>query len=519
MVAAVVAGVLLATSPMLPMGWDEGDAIVRAGSPGWPYTICREGHPALYGILIAGGQWLSGGLLPPLEAARFGPIVFFALAVGAVYAKLRACDLTPSGSGHAALCSRDGSRDAARGPFAERKATVFLPLFAAASLLLQPRLLAHAHFASFDGPLTAAWLLCWAAFPLVRRGGKGAVVWGVTLGLTLSAKCTGWLAPLPFLVCAAVYRDRAALRGMTVAVPTALAVFYLLNPPLWTSPVAGLATFFELNLNRRALGLNISTQFFGRMYNLDFPLPWYNGLAWTAMTVPVGLLMLAVLGLWKRWADRDPSPIPPTALLGANWGLLLLVRALPWAPPHDAERLILPSFAFLGLLAALGADWLWQRGRTAKVAVAAIYLGSLSSVLWYAPQWLSYYNLAIGGLRGGVAAGMEPTYYWDALDRDLLDWLAENTAEGEKVFIAAPSPDNLALLRQWGRLRFEHRPEAPGRWRWRVIQHRPSAWSPLDRRLIENAEPAYIKTIRGGGIGPWQLDVPLVSVYAWEGER
>ena len=38
-----------------------------------------------------------------------------------------------------------------------------------------------------------------------------------------------------------------------------------------------------------------------------------------------------------------------------------------------------------------------------------LYATSALSLFWYAPQWLSYYNLLIGGLPGETALGMEPT--------------------------------------------------------------------------------------------------------------
>ena len=46
---------------------------------------------------------------------------------------------------------------------------------------------------------------------------------------------------------------------------------------------------------------------------------------------------------------------------------------------------------------------------------------------------LSYYSRLVGGLRGAVALGLEPTYYWDALDRRTLAWLAEHTGDDQKV--------------------------------------------------------------------------------------
>ncbi|MFH1918883.1 MAG: hypothetical protein ABIP48_03205, partial [Planctomycetota bacterium] len=222
--------------------------------------------------------------------------------------------------------------------------------------------------------------------------------------------------------------------------------------------------------------------------------------------------------------------------------------ALPWAPPHDGVRLFLPSFAFLAALAGVGAGSLltgkdegwrmkdegWgsrppQSGRWFETSfilhpssfilrplVVAIYLGSASSLFWYAPQWLSYYNVAIGGLPGATAMGMEPTYYWDGLDRSVLDWLDRHTSPGEKVRFAAAPTENLAIMQRWGTLPVEFRADAPGTYRWYVVQHRPSGMWPADHWLVANCRPAFRKTIRAGGWGPWRLDVPLVEVYPYE---
>ncbi len=543
-VAIVCALGLLATSPGLPMTWDEGNAIWRSqgiqrwfgvlvnGGRGdqaldpfsrdgiaecWRYTTQIEGHPALYGIVIAAGRWVSGAWLGPLESYRFGPILLFAAGAGAMFYRMA------------------------------REYSIATGLGAVAALVLLPRMFAHAHFASFDGPLVACWVLAWAAFAPARESRRGAILFGVALGMTLSAKATGWLAPLGFLAWTLAYRDRAGAKAMAWAVPIALVTFFLLNPPLWHDPIRGCATFFQMNFGRSEF--NISTQFFGRMYNLDHPLPWYNTLAWTGITVPLGILLLMAVGVavvLRRWRDDRAG-----TLLLANALVLLVVRALPHVPPHDGVRLFLPSFAFLAALAGVGAASViaWASGgakgtravrgspdpahdgevrrpspsarpapsasRAAVVAVLVLYAGSATSAIWYAPQWLSYYNLAVGGLPGATALGMEPTYYWDGLDRSVLDWLDEHTGPGEKVQFAAPSVENLLLMRRWGTLPVEFRALAPGTYRWHVIQHRPSGWQPADRWLVEHAEPAYGKTIRRGGWGPWRLDVPLVEVYSY----
>lgn len=492
----VCAAVLLATSPMLPMVWDEGNAIVRAEKirqGQWQYTTKLEGHPAFYGILIAVGQGASSAWLPPLDAARFGPMMLFAAAAGAMFCRI----------------GRDYCLAAA--------------VAAVAALMLLPRMFAHAHFASFDGPLVSCWILTWATFAAARRSWPGAVLWGILLGITFSCKSTGWLAPLPFLAYSALYRDRTAARACAVGLVAAVACFLLLNPPLWRQPLEGFLTFVQLNLHRGARpGLNIPIQFLGEMYHLGKPLPWYNTLFWTGVTVPVGTLLLAAVGCWevvRRWRRERAG-----MLLTANWLVLLIVRALPGTPPHDGVRLFLPSFAFLCGLAGIGAArvlcWTarrWpgrQRARQATLAaLILLFAGNASSLLWYAPQWLSYYNLLIGGLPGAAALGMEPTYYWDGLDRSVLDWLHANTRPGEKIRFGASSAENLALMRRWGTLQRATQQGAPGEYRWYVLQRRPSGLRPADRRLIEHHTPAYQKTIRSGGLGPWRLDVPLVEVY------
>jgi len=484
--AMVCAAALLATSAGLPMVWDEGDAIFRADGIArgqWHYTTVREGHPALYGMLIVAGRWISQAWLSPLSAARFGPTMLFAAAAGAMFYRI----------------GRDRSIVAA--------------VAAVAALMTMPRMFAHAHFALLDGPLTSCWVLAWAAFlPASRSADRRcrwstAVVWGIVLGMTFSSKATGWIAPIPFVAWAVVYRNGTAAKTIAVGLPIALLTFLLLNPPLWHDPLHGWLTFFRLNFNRSGdPGLNISTWFLGRMYNLKHTLPWYNTLLWTAVTVPIATLLLSGFGLAAAWPPRRGNAT--MMLLVFNWAVLLIVRALPGTPPHDGIRLFLPSFAFLAALAGIGCDALFVQltsryGKWCIVLLAA----SASTLPLYRPQWLSYYNLLIGGLPGATAMGMEPTYYWDGLDRSVLDWLHEHTADDEKICFAASSSRNLVLMQRWRVLRRATDRRSPGRFRWYVLQRRPSGYQPADPWLIEHVEPAYRKTLLG---------TSLVEIYQYE---
>ena len=487
---------LLFSSAWLPIVWDEGDTIARAellasgdwGTPDqpWPYTTVREGHPPLSGWLIAGGLKIAPRWLSPLTQARFGPMLLFALAAGAMFYRL------------------------------ERDYGVWqIGVMAMAVLITMPRLFAHAHFATLDGPLTACWVLAWATFAPACRDWRSAPLFGVALGLTLTAKFTGWLAPLPFLAWALLYRRTDALRALAIGLPVALAVFVTFNPPLWHDLSDGMRTFFALNLERASRpGHNISTQFFGQMYNLDHSLPWYNTLVWTAITIsPMSLLFggVGIVSTVRRWRTD-----PISMLLVLQWATLIVVRAFPGTPPHDAERLILPSFAFFAALAGVGIgrslyreslllpDKIIAQG-WAKVGMMIAVTASTFDALGYFPHNLSYYNRLTGGVRGATALGMEPTYYWDSLDQQVLTWLDEHTGPTEKVAFGSAPPRNLELLHRWGLLK--KLPGDEGTFRWYVIQRRPSGYRPQDAWLIEHATPAFERSVKG---------VPLLEVYAYE---
>ena len=554
---AVIA--LLVTSPCTPMVWDEGDAILRAErirdwfgslfrdevkgpaalSPqgvarGWPFTTQREGHPAMYGAVIALGRSLAPGCLDPLTQYRLGPILLFSVAMGFV---------------------------------AYRLAQISGPVTAAAAFLcifLQPRLFAHAHFASFDGPLTAFWMLAWACSPffpvpslsskvVAKARPRSTVAWGIVLGATMSSKATGWFVILPFVIWAIVQRKRAVLWQLVMGILVGLAAFVVFNPPLWFDLLRGCLRFFELNLERHQRpDLNITTFFLGRLYNLDYPLPWYNTLFWTAIAVPIPILLFFVIGLidWIRTPRRGLL-----TLIVLHWATLIVVRAIPGTPPHDGIRLFLPAFPFLGILAGYGFHFgtrvlvIQLRQWCKRLAARSIYrqvlrkpqstqmtnsiqlnrlfrkgnpvlttgawiviLSPILSLICFGPQWLSYYNGLIGGLPGAAAAGMEPTYYWDGLDREVFLWLEVHCLETEKVYYSACSWANLRLLQKWG---FLNRAFAtsPADAQWYVVQNRPSAWSYEDQWLFSHGEAAFVKYPGRGYSCPWVGQVPVVKIF------
>ena len=277
--------------------------------------------------------------------------------------------------------------------------------------------------------------------------------------------------------------------------------------------------FFSRNLGREET-FNLTGCFFGRLYNVTYSLPWYNTLVWVAITVPVGILALILLGFGELWRNRKTLFAQS---LFFNAIILLIIRAMPHVPAHDNERLIISAFAFLAIVAGLGTQTLSRAlGRLSErrrrfvfnSLLIAIVLGSLSSWIIYAPHWLSYYNLTVGGLPGAYRLGLEPTYWWTDLDDSVLKWINENSKPGEKVQFQSCSRYNLNKLIRDKKLRVNYASAAPGRYRWYVMQTRPSVMNERDWRLEKTQTPAYTASIPFSGLGPWKLNsVPLIRVY------
>jgi hypothetical protein len=210
-----------------------------------------------------------------------------------------------------------------------------------------------------------------------------------------------------------------------------------------------------------------------------------------------------------------------------HWATLMIVRMLPRVPPHDGIRLIRPAFGFWCVLAGIGAQQVWDRSiawaqpkRWMLVAVpliAALALDLVNLARYY-PQTLSHYNLLVGGVRGAAALGMEPTYWWDALDDGVLDWLNQHTAEGERVAFSATT--NIGILHGWGRLRPAWAPRNAV-FKWYVLQNRTAFLNDVDRRLLENGTPALVKYpgYHRTGHAPWDLSVPLLAVFSYDQYR
>ncbi len=511
----------------------------------WEHTIYREGHPAGYTILNAVGKTVfdaTGSLLglqydnnsfySPKLSYRFGVLFLFALALSCVY------------------CRLEKTYD---------KKTAVLSVLA---ILLLPRVFGHSVLAVCDSPLMSAWLLTWSLFDSARKSKRGAVVWGILLGLGLSVKFPGWIIPVPFLIWLAwFYRkkpwDLEVRRIVLLGFPLALLTFYLLNPPIWSDPIAGFSTFIRLNTHRIE-HFNIPIYLFGKVYAIDRPLPWYNGFLWTVMTVPPGLLLFS---LFAGWNQR-------TFLIFLNYFVLMLVRMIPGIPVHDGVRLFVAAFPFLAILAGIGAarmlngslfflkktPELLSDSRSIKTGESKFISDCVSSVLenrpadlgkrscstknrwkkhlngWYkikkagqglilvivygscalnlfiyAPQWLSYFSALVGGPEKMAVGETEITYYWDSLDdqaiRKINEIYQRPEMKNKKVLFSSFSPKTLRRYNDWKIL--VPRAETTGsgqkdlsEFGLYIVQNRLSGLSEFDRVLLQEGKPFALKYLR-----------------------
>jgi 4-amino-4-deoxy-L-arabinose transferase-like glycosyltransferase len=455
----------------------------------WPFARKEpHGHPPFYALVGLAGDVLAPSSWQDLPRARLGPILLFSITAGAIL------------------------------QFVAVRWGVWPAALAAGAWFLQPNLFGHGHYAAYDGILTALWVLAIFAFTKAVAPGTGGKCvasrcgWtsalGLIFGCAAATKLTGWFLPLPFLAWAIVYRNRQAAKTLVFSLPIASVVLLALIPPWWLDPIGGIVRFFESNLTRGET-IIIPVQFLGKVYLTPREsLPWYNTLLWAVMVTPVGFLILGIVGLGsalRRWRTE-----PVGLLIVGHWIFLLILRALPRTPGHDGVRLFLPAFGVFALLGGLGARHVIEQGRRwAKPAIAAALLEGLVSIVVMMPVPLSYFSPIVGGLPGAAALGMEPTYYWDALNGEARQWLGDHTPPG-RTFGFATFPLSWLYLRQTGQLPRRLYPldpdeKHPDPLQWFVMQNRPGAFSNTDRALVANSRAEYTVT---------KLGVPLIWIFS-----
>jgi len=361
-------------------------------------------HPPLAKLLMG----LSQRLLPegsPILASRLVTALMFALLVELVFKF--------TGSAFGGLAG----------------------LMAALSLLCMPRVFGHAHFAALDVPMALTWLLAVVAFAraVVLGTHASCALSGLCFGLALLTKINGVFLPLVFLGWGIGFHGKNAVKPLVWTLLLGPAVFVAGWPWLWHDLLARLRGYLLPTWR-----VPIPVLYFGRVYGDTFA-PFHYPPVMTALTIPVGVLALVVLGAVR--AVRRFRAEPLLALVAINAGLVIGAFMLPGLPKYDGVRLFLPAFPFLAVLAGTAGRRCWDyllghsRGRPWRplFVTAAFFVSQAGAVWWVHPCELSYYNALVGGLWGANKLGMEVTYWHDVVNRDLFEWLNRRCPVGATV--------------------------------------------------------------------------------------
>jgi 4-amino-4-deoxy-L-arabinose transferase-like glycosyltransferase len=470
LLAAVVGFLLLlATSGAIGVTWDEpiySQAAENAarwfgallqGGPGAAFAPNAFGvgwglvneHPPLVRVLNGLGWVLTREVLPAPTTHRVGTMALAAFTVGVLAA---------------ATARRSG---------------IAAGLFAAAAVVTMPRVFFHAHLGALDFAHAATWFLATLAFyhATASRRWWAPLLVGLGLGLALLTKINAVLLIPYWGAWLLLYRRNGrAWLVFLLSLPLALIVLIAGWPWMWGNPVTGLANwvkFFRVHFE-------IRQWYAGRLY---VKTPWYLAPVMVGITTPLALLALALVGLFNK--EGQPGSAADGAGRGrrvaiSEWnglhllGILTVVGyyMLPITAMHDQERLLLPAFLQLAVLAGGGFALLYARlarmltarqqthdarfGRLIRIAVGAglavilLLPGFLGSIRLH-PFELSYYNEVVGGTAGARRLGMETTYYASTYGHFLPELNALPT--GSKLWVMPNSWDVIYYYQRNGLLR------------------------------------------------------------------
>lgn len=253
-------------------------------------------------------------------------------------------------------------------------------------------------------------------------------------------------------------RERPGLELIASLCSFAPVVAWLGNPAWWVETLPRLAHYYAISASRRGALPDIQVLYFGQIY--EYSLPWPNAWVLMAITVPISILLPALVGLLWGLGRIRSDRLPLYFLL--HLATLPIMR-MAETPGHDGVRLFLPSFLFLAAFAGWGTVAL--AGAVARLAGRPTLSRAVLSLLVVAPAaWhvieihpfeLSYYNRLIGGPKGAWQRGFELTYWYDAFTPAVIAELNGKLPQGAELDFPnqLSAPTTFLELQTLGQLR------------------------------------------------------------------
>ena len=440
----LVAYVLVVTAADPGLTWDE-PIYMRAAVEYWDWfhdaprlqprmaseTLRRvwlsDGHPPLGKLAIMLPLATLNQQIDPVVAARLMPIACFALVCALLFF------------------------------YVQRRFGLASGVCAAVLLAAMPRVFAHAHLASLEMPLMLTWVATIFAFEKGIHSRFWSVVTGVCFGLALLTKFNAVLLPVLLFIWGFIFHGGKVVPNLVCMGTIGPIMFFAGWPAMWQEPVANAISYVQFQMSGHRLPIPV--YYLGKVYGgkayADLVAPWHYPFVMTLLTTPLLVLFAAAAGVFrlvwpgavKAGANADDESAPNMRPVGmlflfAFLAPLLLV-ALPGAPKYDGERLFLTAFPFLAALGGIGLGWLWDKSfsqprpnllSTLLTAVLVVFGGAmLVGLVALHPFQMSYYSEAVGGPWGAKKLGMEPTYWGDTFNDEVLQQINARLPGGGKV--------------------------------------------------------------------------------------
>ncbi len=277
-----------------------------------------------------------------------------------------------------------------------------------------PAVLAHAGLSTTDMGVTACIAAAmYASLRLVEQPGPKTAAWfGLTLALMVLSKFSALVffpasMALAFSVWLWANRPRwsdvlrQAWRVLPWVVASSVLAFFIIWAGYRFSFGKNLYTPFPAPFPELFAGIQMVSEHNtgGHLSYLLGELRmqgwWYFFPVLIAVKLPLALLALTAIGLWKR-----PQLQPRSWMFGIAVAIPVAMLAIAMASSINIGiRHILPMFPFLAVIAAAGAMWLAEIGRThswARWTLAAALLWMCGTSIAAHPDYLAYFNALAG---------------------------------------------------------------------------------------------------------------------------
>ncbi|MFH1909699.1 MAG: glycosyltransferase family 39 protein [bacterium] len=299
-------------------------------------------------------------------------------------------------------------------------------LFSSIILMLTPPFIAYGRILGMDSISALAFLLLAIVsyrFARSKGGWRDYILPTLTLALAFATRYNTILAalfgPVAILLFAPWKKDyRRWLALLAIPIGSAI-VFYLVWPYLWSDPIGALKTSF-------GHWGQVREWYMGQK---DAVLPSSYFLTYFFYSVPVGILVLAALGIFSR--EKIKNKLFIIALL-----VLPFINSFVGIK-QGGVRYLLFVFIPIGVLAALGFVYLLKILKQKYLQIILIILlvcYGLFNVVTHYPYYLDYYNEFIGGSRGNYENKFLQFGWWGQGGKRAADFLNKNAPQGASVF-------------------------------------------------------------------------------------